>query len=123
MTCIEKQIVLQGLHLRELYLPEEVIRVIKDFAFMDTESCAKKKKNTIMRLISNTLWCGRARPDDTNQDMTVFWIKEDNRCPQFGIEFCKKCGNYSHLNTNFPQSGRAHKVFCTCADIQYLFMN
>jgi hypothetical protein len=116
MTCIEKQIVLHGLHLREFYLPRDVIRVIKEFAFMDTESCAKKRKITIMRLISNTVWCGRTRPRDEIDGKAVLWIEGDVRCPQFAMDFCKKCGNYSMPFTNYPDEGRVHKVLCKCVD-------
>ena len=117
MSCFEKQIVLHG-----LYLPKDVIQVIKDFAFTDTSSSTRKKKNAIMRHIINSLWCGRARPRDVDDGRLILWFEDDGFCPQFAIEFCKKCGNYNQSHTNYPHSGRAMKVLCTCLDRQFLFM-
>jgi hypothetical protein len=71
------------------------------------ESNAKQNKDSLMRQISNTKWCGRERPRDGNIGMTTFWIKEDKRCPQIQLIFCKKCGNYYSR----PQN---HKIHCRC---------
>ena len=71
------------------------------------ESNAKTNKDSLMRQISNTKWCGRERPRDGNIGMTTFWIKEDKKCPQFHLIFCKKCGNYYSR----PQN---RKILCRC---------
>jgi hypothetical protein len=104
MSCIKKQFVLN-----RLKLPHEIICIIKDYTFMNTMSNSKKKKNTIMRLISSTFWSS-SRIEHEDDHVYIFWIDEDDSCPQFQISFCKKCGDYTLIpyNTGFD------KVICQC---------
>lgn len=105
----QKQLILQGLN-----VPLEIIRIIKDYTFMDTTmSKAKKNKNRLSYLISTTKWCGKKRPQDEEKGLTVFWIENAFRSPQFQIRFCKKCGNYIS-QTNIPFEGEFDKVACRC---------
>ena len=90
MTSLHKQLILSGLP-----IPEELIRIIKDYTFMDiVMSDSKWKKDVIMRTIKNTIWCGRARPKDKKKGILIFWIEGSSR--QFQCEFCKKCGGYTY---------------------------
>ena len=108
MSSLEKQLVINSLK-----LPREIIRIINDYTFMDTiMSNSKKKKNTIIQLINNTIWCGRARPKDIYNGITIFWIEEDYLCPQFQSKFCKKCGNYESLVVR--------KLLCQCDEDEFL---
>jgi len=90
MASLHKQLILVGLP-----LPEELIRTIKDYTFMDiVMSDSKWKKDVIMRTIKQTVWCGRARPKDEDKGKLIFWIESSG--PQFQRCFCKKCGQYAY---------------------------
>lgn len=95
MASIHRQLILQGLP-----LPNEMIRAIKDYTFMDfVQSDAKNKKDSIIHHIARTEWCGKARPGDEYQGDHVFWIEADPTCIQIQSSFCKKCGNYKSCRT------------------------
>jgi hypothetical protein len=99
---------------RRLPLPIELINIINDYIFMNKINYnSKKRKDVIMQLISNTNWCGRAM---FNIEHYIFFIKEDEKSPQFQQTFCKKCGNYSDYYTNSPIAieGRYDGVICKC---------
>jgi hypothetical protein len=90
MASLHRQLILQGLP-----LPDEMIRAIKDYTFMDfVQSSAKNNKDFIIRHIDRTQWCGKARPADEHKGDTIFWLDELPKGPQFQMNFCKKCGNY-----------------------------
>jgi hypothetical protein len=90
MASLYRQLILQGLP-----LPDEMIRAIKDYTFMDfVQSKTKERKNVIMQLIQNTEWSGKERPYDIWTGDHVFWIEADPTCAQIQSCFCKKCGNY-----------------------------
>lgn len=109
MSSINKQLVLHGLN-----VPLEIIHIIKDYAFMNiTMSKSKKRKNVILRLISNTIWCGRSRPQDENEGAMVFWINEDDHGPQIQTTFCKKCGDYIIHGNSTDEEG-LDRVACRC---------
>jgi hypothetical protein len=100
MASLNKQLILSGLP-----IPEELIRIIKDYTFMDiVMSDSKWKKDVIMRTIKQTVWCGRARPKDETKGKFVYWIESSSR--QFQCDFCKKCGNYT--------SESAESIYCVC---------
>ena len=104
MASLHRQLILQGLP-----LPDEMIRAIKDYTFMDfVQSLAKHRKNVIIGLIKNTEWSGKERPYDIWTGDHVFWIETDPKCPQIQSCFCKKCGNY--------KSNRSHSdpTMCMC---------
>jgi len=95
MASLHRQLILQGLP-----LPDEMIRAIKDYTFMDfVQSGTKQKKNVITNLIKNTEWSGKERPYDMFTGDHVFWIEADPTCVQFQSCFCKKCGNYKTSRT------------------------
>jgi hypothetical protein len=95
MASIHRQLILQGLP-----LPNEMIRAIKDYTFMDfVQSGAKNKKDSIIHHIARTEWCGKARPGDEYKGDHVFWIEADPTCIQIQSSFCKKCGNYKACRT------------------------
>ena len=106
---VQKKLILSGLK-----VPSEIIRIIKDYTFMDTTmSKAKKNKNRLTRLIGNTKWCGKKRPQDEENGLTMFYIEKDIRSPQLQIQFCKKCGDYvGHTLIQFER--RFDKVDCRC---------
>jgi hypothetical protein len=79
--------------MRGLPIPEELIRIIKDYTFLDiVSSDSKWKKDVIIRLINKTIWCGRACPKNEDKGILIFWIEGSG--PQFQKCFCKKCGQY-----------------------------
>ena len=90
MASLHKQLILNGLP-----IPEELIRIIKDYIFLDiVSSDSKWKKDVIMRAIKQTVWCGRARPKVEDKGKLIFWIESSG--PQFQCDFCKKCGQYAY---------------------------
>jgi hypothetical protein len=105
----QKKLVLNGLN-----VPSEIISIIKDYTFMDiTMSTQKKRKHMVHRLIGNTKWCGKKRPQDEEKGIMLFWIENVFRSPQFQLRFCKKCGDFiSH--TNLPFEEDFDKVACHC---------
>jgi hypothetical protein len=95
MASLHRQLILQGLP-----LPDEMIRAIKDYTFLDfVQSKAKERKNVITNLIKNTEWSGKERPYDIWTGDHVFWIEADPKCIQIQSSFCKKCGNYKIKRT------------------------
>ncbi len=66
------------------------------------------KKNTIVQLINNTSWCGRAYPNMLENGYFVFWI--ENNSSQFQTTYCTTCGNYivSGVPNIIP------KIKCNC---------
>ena len=109
MSSLNKQLILQGLK-----IPSEIIRIIKDYTFMDvTMSNTKQHKDVMLCLISDTQWSGKNRPRNEADGLMVFWISADDRSPQFQLLFCKKCGNYiNHKQLYFE--GEFDKVDCHC---------
>ena len=106
MASLHRQLILRGLP-----LPDEMIRAIKDYTFMDfVQSDSKNKKDFILRHIARTEWCGKARPGDEYTGDHVFWIEADPKCIQIQSCFCKKCGNYRRRFT-FNQNC---KIKCEC---------
>ena len=109
MDPLQKQLIMQGLK-----LPLEIIRIIKDYTFMDfTMSNAKKNKNRLSYLIGTTKWCGKTRPHYEENGIAIFWIQKDIRSPQFQLIFCTKCGDYL-AHTKLLFEGQFDKVACRC---------
>lgn len=75
---------------------------------MDTN--AKTNKDSIVFQIGNMKWCGRTMPDAETENKLLFWMDEDDKCPQYQSKFCQKCGNYWAFNTR-PQN---RKILCRC---------
>ena len=87
--------VLKQLCINCIELPEEIIDIIKSFAFNDIVTLQKTRKQTILNLIQTTQWS--YRDENTNSyNKWIFWIQSDNKCPQYQIDFCSKCGNYKY---------------------------
>ena len=96
--------------INRISLPDELLSVIKDFAFYDTVSYgALSRKKTIHTLIQCTRWSYRNK----NYNRYIFWIEEDVRCRQFQMTFCEKCGNYTN-NQTYNQTPNFEKIMCKC---------
>jgi hypothetical protein len=107
MSSFNKQ-----LAVNQIGLPREIIRIIKDYTFMDTVmSNSKQNKNMIMDLIKTTTWCGRASPEVLDEGFLMFWLDEIDSL-QFQIKFCKKCGDYINLSTN--NEDIQNNIMCNC---------
>ena len=105
MSKLFKQ--LNAVHL--LPLPTDMIRVIKSFAFDDRVSYkSKKRKRVMLRTINNTPDSGKTGFNKKGE--FLFWISDDERCPQFQSEFCISCGNYIIANNNNINE----KIRCSC---------
>ena len=63
--------------------------------------------NTIVQLINNTNWCGRAYPRTTNEGKFIFWIPDNS--VQFQTTYCTRCGNYVLAGNQVIQ-----KISCKC---------
>ena len=106
----------QQLILRKLPIPIETIHIIQDFAFANITTKTKKRKDFIMRMISMTIWNGRAQPQLELDGIFVFCINNykndyslDKGSPrEFGKTFCTKCGDYK--KTKFHNN----KILCNC---------
>lgn len=86
--------VVKQLCVNQLPFPEDLLTIIKSFAFDDIVTyMARMRKNTILRLIECTQWSGKYRHKRYSKYF-VFWIREDTYFPQFQMTFCDKCGNY-----------------------------
>jgi len=104
----------------KLPLPIDMIRVIKSFIFDDRDVYKTKKiKNNIVEAIQNTPYSSYSiylRMIAANQEhllfrenCLVFWIEDDDNCPQFQSYFCEICGNYTTPFLYLPD-----KVICNC---------
>jgi hypothetical protein len=108
MESFNKQLVIN-----HLGLPREIIRIIKDYTFMDIiMSTSKNNKNNIINLINNTTWSSRSQPEVLDEGVYIFWIEEDQGSLQFQTLFCKKCGNYCLMNNLEVQNN----IICNCGD-------
>jgi hypothetical protein len=102
--------VVKQLCVNQLALPIELLNIIKSYAFNDTIIyTSKMRKKTIHTLIQCTRWSGqyRYKPKSTG---FLFWIKEDVKCRQFQMYFCRSCGNY----TDHHHSRENDKIECKC---------
>lgn len=108
---IDKQLIIGSLP-----FPKEIIRIIKDYTFMDIIMYqSKKNKNIIIRFISNTIFSGKSNPENEEDLSYIFYIEEDCKCPQIQSHFCKRCGNFTRYLTNNPyDKDRIDKVVCHC---------
>ena len=107
MSKLFKQ--LNTVHL--LPLPTDMIRVIKSFVVDDRVSYkSKKRKNVMSRTINDTPYS--CKTDFNKKDEFLFWISDDERCPQFQSEFCISCGNYIIANNNIDNINE--KIRCNC---------
>ena len=93
--------------INRLELPDELLSLIKDFAFWDIVSyTAFARKKIIHTLIHYTRWTYRTK----QYDRYMFWIEEDPGCSQYQMVFCDTCGNYSQNHTQ----NVTEKIYCTC---------
>ena len=109
MSVIIKKQLIMG----ELKIPKELIEIVKDYVFYDPVSfLSKTRKDAIIRLIEATPWSRKLNYSSTSW---IFWIEEDEQCPQHQVTFCTSCGNYDHPSTNYPTGiGRVDRVLCNC---------
>ena len=107
MSQLFKQ--LNAVHL--LPLPTDMIRVIKSFVVDDRVSYkSKKRKNVMSRTINDTPYS--CKTDFNKKDEFLFWISDDERCPQFQSGFCISCGNYiSYYSLLYDID---EKIRCSC---------
>ena len=106
MSSFNKQMVIH-----QMNLPIEIVRIIKDYTFMDTiMSNSKNNKNFVMQLIKNTSWSGRASPENLDEGFLIFWLDAINSL-QFQIKFCKKCGDYINLSVDHDIQDN---IMCNC---------
>jgi hypothetical protein len=100
--------VLKQLCIHHFDLPDEILTIIKSYAFNDIFTLQKRRKYTILTLIVTMPWS--YRNEDTNPyNRCTFWIESDVTCPQYQIDFCHKCGNYkSYCSNNYD------KIECKC---------
>jgi len=85
--------VLKQLCIHHFDLPDEILTIIKSYAFNDIFTLQKRRKDAILTLIETMPWS--YRNEDTNPyNRCIFWIESDVTCPQYQIDFCHKCGNY-----------------------------
>ena len=113
MTTFRQQLVLH-----KLPLPVDVLRIIKEYAFIDITVKTKAKKDTVMRLIANTDYSGRTflenipihtALNETGLGKFIFYLEDDDWCRQFESIFCTDCGNYSNLVNH-----KTDRVSCRC---------
>ena len=99
--------VTKQLCVNQLGLPEELLDIIKSFAFDDIIIyTAKMRKKTIHTLIQCTPWSGQYK---TIPRKFLFWIEEDLTCKQFQMYFCSNCGNYDTYRSRYSD-----KIECKC---------
>jgi formylmethanofuran dehydrogenase subunit E len=123
------------LALNRLFLPKEIISIIKDYAFNSIEAVAKQKKKNLVGLFYKSQY-GRypcklyseerqlqlfAAEQITPRKLFCFTIYKDTKgakTKQFQACFCSRCGNYATVMDveNIPK-----KIICT--DLCYSFRN
>jgi hypothetical protein len=93
--------------INRLSLPDELLSIIKDFAFIDIVSySAITRKNIIHTLIQRTRWVYRTK----KYNRYMFWIEEDRKCSQYQMLFCDKCGDY----TTHQAPSESDQILCRC---------
>lgn len=93
--------------INRLTLPEELLTLIKEFAFLDVVSyTALYRKKIIHSLIQGTPWSHRGE----KYYRYMFWIEQDTKCKQYQMVFCEQCGDYISKQTNYDYE----KLYCTC---------
>jgi len=106
---IYKMSVLKQMSINQLLLPDELLDIIKSYAFMDKIThTAKIRKNIIHALIQNSHWTSRLLCYNNN-NYYMFMIEQDINYKQYQMWFCCKCGNYKTF-----YSPRYDKIECKC---------
>jgi hypothetical protein len=91
-----------------IQLPDELLILIKDFAFTDMITyMAKTRKNRIVDLINSTPYTNKHIY--TTQPLFKFLIQQDPGCNHYQMLFCLHCGNYF-----MQQSHYYEKIDCKC---------
>jgi hypothetical protein len=106
MSIIQKQLILNQL----VGLTEEIIEIIKEFAFYNLIKKTRNNKNKIIFLINNTLYSPYHCRPLLEENIYLFWIHENENSPQFQNTFCTKCGNYVILYQINPN------IICRCTN-------
>jgi len=89
MTTIVKQLII-----KRFDLPEEIIDIIKEYAFYNIIDKTKKYKNKLVKLIENSMWTPVKFVPLTVTGW-LFWAEDDgDNSVQFQADFCIHCGNY-----------------------------
>jgi len=103
--------VVKQLCVNHIELPQELLDIVKSYAFDDTIRYASKiKKRTIHNLIQSTQWSGQYRhKNKPHYSGFIFWIEEDINCTQYQMYFCPTCGNYT---SHYTQEN--DKIECKC---------
>ena len=96
MSIITKQLIIQ-----KLPLPDEIIDIIKDYAFYNIVDKTREFKKKIMTMLVTI-----RIPDKTK----LIWIRKKHAFGNDRAEFCLKCGNYTWSYT----CRISIKIICTC---------
>ena len=93
----------------QLAFPEEVLAIIKSYAFTDIVSyMAKKRKQSIDRVIDCSKWTS----EFIIRKHRLYFLRsleEDPNFPEYLMYFCSTCGNYKSYRSRQNQ-----KVNCVC---------
>ena len=106
---VKKQLLINALN-----LPQDILSIIKDYVFNDTNKYMikiKKKKNIILTQINSTVYSSK-NINNNFERCWIFWCENDEKCPQFQAYFCNKCGNYIHLSSLTYDA--ILKIMCDC---------
>ncbi len=109
-TIVKKQLIINKIN-----LPQDILNIIKDYAFYDTNKYMvkiKKKKNITLTQINSTVYSGKHIDNNFDRRCWIFWYKNDEKCPQFQAYFCTKCGNYINLSSLVYDN--ILKIICDC---------
>lgn len=107
---IKKQLLINAIN-----LPQDILSIIKDYVFNDTNKYMvkiKKKKNITLTQIKSTIYSGKNINNNFDERCWIFWYENDEKCPQFQAYFCTKCGNYINLSSLTYDT--ILKIMCDC---------
>ena len=96
MTEITKKILI----INELLLPNELIDIIKNYAFYDIIKETKKRKNKIISLFNNNIYYNKYEwliNPDFPYPIIFIYNKETNIRWCFMLTYCETCGKYVRI--------------------------
>ena len=116
------KIIYKQIYLNKLNLPNEIINIIKDFAFQDIVISNIKKQKAIINLIIQT---SKYQFTYSSLEHYLFWARlkkyEDKYSVNYTIygpliysKFCIYCGNYLNLLEDDDEQPIYNKILCNC---------
>jgi len=96
-------IILKNIIIQKLPLPNEIIDIIKDYAFYNIITKTRESKNKIMQIVPIIRIYHKTK---------LIWVRKKHAYGNERAEFCLICGDYYWSYTNRISK----KIICACGN-------